>query len=601
MKIQHSFWFLAAIAIIPLVYSNETIDPAFTLRAILLAILALVTIFVARKQPLRTSPLLWIWCAYAGFNILSIFVAQNSGEAIYEASLTLLYGAWLFAALQMMRKEFLLLVLRTIALLGFVISFISLFQFFDIGFGFIPSWGLPGATMTTKNLMSSFLFLTLPATLYIAITEKRAWSVFSLISITMSVFVLLIAQTRAVWLGCAAAAFIASALFVLTFQRKNLWKAYRTGIFKTAIAIVSCILAIFVLNIATRTGPNETSTAERVGTIANYASDASAEARLNVWQESIEMFQDHPVLGVGPGNWKIWLPRYGLSKFPTTIQNGSIQWTETHNDFLEAFCETGIGGGLAFLFVFLFGIYLAIRSAHRTSNSSRETILAILIAACICGFGIVSFFDFPNARAEHSMLFILWLAMLPMSTGRANGSNQFSRYLALALVLPALLLSIQRFRAEHHERKLLEARLDHNWSEVISEFSQIYDSRSLTVDALATPLFYYKAEAEFMQQDYNAALRDNLEALNADPNHFFTLNNIGSCYVKLGNVSTGKVFLKKALAISPNFEESLLNLATVYFNQNKWDSAYEYVRKCDTSQEGSRAQKIARALRGTRR
>ena len=199
------------------------------------------------------------------------------------------------------------------------------------------------------------------------------------------------------------------------------------------------------------------------------------------------------------------------------------------------------------------------------------------------------------------MLFILWLAILPVSTDSDNGRNHYLRYLALALVIPALLLSIQRFVAEHHEKDLLQARIDQNWNGVLSEFNQIYKPRLLTLDALATSPFYYKAEAEFMLHDYNDALEDNLEALNAAPNYVCTLNNIGSCYVKLRNLSAGKVFFTRALAISPNFEESLLNLATVYYNQNELDSAYECVRKCDTSQVGSRAQKLARALWGIRK
>jgi O-antigen ligase len=218
----------------------------------------------------------------------------NSGEAIYKASIVLLYGAWLFAAMQIMTKEFRPIMLRTIAILGFVISFISLFQFFDIGFTYIPCWGIPAATMTTKNLMSSFLYLTLPATLYVTIIEKKKWSVFGLITLTMSIFVLLIAQTRAVWLATSVAGFVALVLFVLSAQSPMLWKNYKSNIRNSAIAVAACLIAIFVLNVAPRTGPNETSAAEKAGTIANYASDASAEARLNVWDESLEMFKDHP-------------------------------------------------------------------------------------------------------------------------------------------------------------------------------------------------------------------------------------------------------------------------------------------------------------------
>jgi hypothetical protein len=401
----------------------------------------------------------------------------------------------------------------------------------------------------------------------------------------------------------ASGASLLMALIIFTFaaQRKQLWNNYRKKLLHVAIAVATCLVAIFVIQLAPQSGVHETTTSERVGTIVNYSSDASAQARLNAWKKSIEMFQDHPLLGVGAGNWKIELPHYGLSVFLPNIQDGSIQWTHAHNDFIEVLCETGIGGALAFLSVFLIAIFLAIRSVRKTTNNSRESILATLISASIFGFGIISFFDFPNSRVEHSMLLMLWLAMIPTVPQKNDAQNNYIRYMAVILLLPGFLLSIKHFLAEQHEKTLLEARIDQNWNGVISEFPHSYDPRFITVDALSTPLLYYKAEAEFMQQDYNAALRDNLEALKADPNHFFTLNNTGSCYVNLGNLSMGKVFYRRALAISPNFEEALLNLAAVYFNQKQLDSAYECVRKCDTSQDGSRAQKYARALWGVDR
>lgn len=230
----------------------------------------------------------------------------------------------------------------------------------------------------------------------------------------MSIFVLLIAQTRSVWLGTAVAGFVTLVLFVLATKRSTLWKNYKIPIRNSGIAIAACLIAIFIFNVAPRTGYHETSAAAKAGTITNYTSDASAQARLNVWKKSIEMFKDHPALGVGPGNWKIILPKYGLSTFPPTIQDGSIQWTESHNDFIARLCESGIGGALAFLAIFVIAVYLAVRSARAKGNNPHEIILAILIAASTCGFAIVSFFDFPNARVEHSMLFVIWLGMLPM-------------------------------------------------------------------------------------------------------------------------------------------------------------------------------------------
>ncbi len=345
--------FLAGIAIIPFVYSTTGIDPAFTLRAVLLSVLTIVTIFATRTQPVRTSPLLWVWFVYAAFNVISIFVALNSGEAIYQASIILLYGAWLFACMQMLTKELLPSVLRTIAVIGFAVSFISLFQFFDLGFQNFPSRDLPSATMTTRNLMSSFIFLTLPATLFVTIIDKQNWRLFGVLTLIASIFVILIAQTRSVWLGCMVTGVVSVVLFMLSRHRKMIWKRYRSTIRNALIAISACLIVVFVFNFPPRRAPHEVGAFERANSITNYATDTSAILRFRVWDESFAMYKDHPWLGVGAGNWKIELPRYGLGNFSIREQSGQFQWTQAHNDFVAAFCESGLGGGLSFVAVFL--------------------------------------------------------------------------------------------------------------------------------------------------------------------------------------------------------------------------------------------------------
>ena len=193
---------------------------------------------------------------------------------------------------------------------------------------------------------------------------------------------------------------------------------------------------------------------------------------------------------------------------------------------------------------------------------------------------------------------MVWLSILSTQIGFGKASNnKIHYYIALLLVIPALWISIQRFSAEAHEKSLLEARINQEWDTVIAECNKIYDPKLLSIDALSTPLLYYKAEAEFMQQNYDAALRDNLLALKAHPNHFYTLNNAGSADIKTGNFPDGEMFYKMALAISPNFEESLLNLTVVFFNSKQYDSARMFLRRCDTTQPGSRAESFARALR----
>ncbi|HEY3874194.1 MAG TPA: O-antigen ligase family protein [Candidatus Kapabacteria bacterium] len=590
-------WFLLGIVIIPLVYSSAIIDPAFTPRAILLSVLTLITIVATRNEPVRTSPLLWIWAAYAACNVASIFVAQNSGEAIYYSSIVLLYGAWLFAVMQVKVKNIVSNVSRGIATLALLLSMIGLLQFFDLGFGFIPGGEEPYGTMLTKNLLSSFLFLTVPATFYCAIIERREWRMVGIAALLLTVFSILISQTRAVWLGGALFGIVFSLVFLLSKRRNELWDRYRVAFRVPALGIAACVVAVFVFNVAPRTGSKAVSAISKAETLTHYSSDTSSQMRLTVWKESIEMHRDHPLIGVGAGNWKIQLPHYGLGDFNDYIQNGSIQWTETHNDFLNALCETGIPGGLAYVALFIAAIFLLLRSL-RNASKPEERFLSISIVAMLCGFMVISFFDFPKSRVEHSMLLMLWFGFVPARAAKAKTS--FVWALPFILTIPALVLSFQRFSAETQEREVLQARADNDWQKEIAECNKIYNAKLLSLDALATPILYYKAEGEFMQTNYDASLRDNLKALKAFPNHFYTMNNIGSDYVKLGDDRTGESFYRKALAISPNFEESLLNLTAIYFNRHQYDSARMSLTRCDTSQPNSRAAQYAAALRKIR-
>ncbi len=602
---RRSFWFFAVLTAIPLVYSNATIDPALTLRAILLAVLTIVTIIATWKRPIRTSPLVWIWCLYAAFEVISISAAQNSGEAIYEASLALLYGAWLFAAMQMVTKAIVPNLLRTISILGIVTATIALLQNFGFGFGFLPGGAIPYATMTMRNMMSSFLFLTLPAGLFLLLSEGGYWRIFGLVTFFESLMVLLIAQTRAVWLAGLISLLAATVAFLLWADRTRLWRRYGLGIRNAGIIALACAAIVFLFHLTPyrsardTADPGSRTTSERLKPLLNYSEDTSANMRLTVWHESLEMFGAHPALGVGAGNWKIALPAYGLAKFPHYVQDGNYQWTETHNDFLAVLCEAGVGGGLAYLVFFIAAIYLCIEWLRRTANPS-EAIISIWVLAAVIGFGIISFFDFPKARVEHSMIFLLWLSLEQVYREPRNAilrPKSSWKYCAILLAIPGLLFSGERFRAEQHEKTLLEARINHDWDQEIAECNKIYDAKLLSLDALATPILYYRAEGEFMEQNYPAALRDNLSALEAFPNHIYTLNNTGSCYENLRNFRAAQVFYKRALGISPNFQESLLNLTAVYFNEGQFPDALATISRCDTSQNGSRAQTMARIVR----
>lgn len=86
----------------------------------------------------------------------------------------------------------------------------------------------------------------------------------------------------------------------------------------------------------------------------------SRQARIELLEEGWETFLDHPITGVGAGQFLNYNP-----------PDRRAAWNVTHNAFLEVAAETGIVGLVPFL-VFLGGGMLAPRAARRALTARRR-------------------------------------------------------------------------------------------------------------------------------------------------------------------------------------------------------------------------------------
>jgi tetratricopeptide (TPR) repeat protein len=71
------------------------------------------------------------------------------------------------------------------------------------------------------------------------------------------------------------------------------------------------------------------------------------------------------------------------------------------------------------------------------------------------------------------------------------------------------------------------------------------------------------------------ARSDFLKAQTDHPYHIHVLNNLGTCYAKLLNFEKAVEYYNRALALSPRFEQAILNLGAVYFQMAKYSQARE--------------------------
>jgi len=110
--------------------------------------------------------------------------------------------------------------------------------------------------------------------------------------------------------------------------------------------------------------------------------DASNEFRLAIWNAGARMFLDHPLLGVGLGQFST---AYG--KKYSGVQHGA--WANPHNLLLQVACETGLIG-LFFYGNFLWQIFKANGFLRKFGSSKTDIVRAVATACSATLLGVVA-------------------------------------------------------------------------------------------------------------------------------------------------------------------------------------------------------------------
>jgi len=123
--------------------------------------------------------------------------------------------------------------------------------------------------------------------------------------------------------------------------------------------------------------------------VANYK-EGSGRGRLIQYGNTLGMAADHPILGVGPGNWPVHYPRYMSPGDPSFDPDDIIPtnpWPSS--DWVAMLAERGIPASLCLLLVgaaIALGAWARVRRGSRYVPSLSDlTIVATLIAVVVVG------------------------------------------------------------------------------------------------------------------------------------------------------------------------------------------------------------------------
>lgn len=150
---------------------------------------------------------------------------------------------------------------------------------------------------------------------------------------------------------------------------------------------------------------------------AFLAADSSSEMRLALWESTLDMIFDHPLLGIGWGAYWLVYPSYDFY-----INDPAVKIVHAHNMYLNFAAEIGVFGALAYFGVFFGTLRLAFRRIEGSSfvQSFRLGVGLALLSVALGGMTDDVVFNMPT-----SMLLWMLLALVPASEklgGDGDGS-----------------------------------------------------------------------------------------------------------------------------------------------------------------------------------
>ncbi len=585
---------------------EPVIMPRFLLLSLLLVILMPLLFRQSRQTNFETiktvfrNPLIAFFGVFTITNIVMIGLATNLSEAVFSAAQTVLYLAFLTSSfiLMLQHRQYLLYSCRAISVLMLALGVIGILQYSGLAFTDLPGNYVVYATFANKNLLASVLSLMLPFAIYGVMQQKGYWSIAAMLGLIAGLFVIGIANTRAAWLAVAlgitatlgAAYVFRSALNV----PKKLGQVYKKRL--------TYILALGLLTLAVAAMSHFGFTrqdASRSKKIAGEARQGSSiDERFTLWSITGSMIVDHPLGGVGPGNWKIHMPSYGMEKLRSRF--GNLNFIRPHNDFLWVFSETGILGFAAFLGIFITA-FLFLWKIIQGQQAPEDKLLALLLGMSVIIYLTVSMFSFPRERIFHSMVLLHSLAALAylyqqQTPAKSKAPDKINWHtgaygLLLLLLLPGLYIGWQRFNGEIHTKKAITAQLQKKWSEQISHVTNAM-SPWYQIDPSGTPLHLYRGGAKIQLNKFEEAYTDLKEADRQHPYHIVVLANLGAYYDRKGDFKKAMGYFERALEMSPTMEGVLLNVAAIHIKQRQFDKALDFLDKCHPESRDPRVKRF---------
>jgi O-antigen ligase len=584
--------------LLPLVFCTTIIDPVLIPRQILLTafLFFIVVVLFLKKPELRfnfKNPLFYAFSAFVFLNFISFFQSDAIGEShTFFSKVFLLFSFFILTTTLLYNNVIRAdqLVIATIIFGLITVSFpaFELFQKMQSGEHLLRRIEKIQGSSANKNLLSSILFLCIPFC-FIGLQQGRKIRILALVTLIPTLIVLFTIRTRAVLI--AVFVFVILLICYKIKQRFSIKKRYCLS-FGIVLLLLSFSTYFFYLKDRVANFKNVTTDqAERY--LSRLLDSGTLENRFLFWKNSMLMWHDNLLFGVGLGNWQIQFPKYGLNSFKEyDIVNGVSTLQRPHNDFIWILCETGILGLLAYVVVFGI-VFYQLYSIIKKAAATKEKWQFYFILSGLIGYMIISFFDFPYERIEHQVILMLLFAIAASAyfKTKINADKNYKSlpYLLLIPIGYSFLVSFWRFNGEQHAVKMYAAKANQNWSETIYE-SKKASNYFYRLDNTTMPFTWYEGIGHFNENRPEESEACFEKAYKLTPYNIQVITNLASTYQLNGRPDEAIALYNEALKISGNFDEAKLSLAALYFNKKEYDKAFSTINEVKVNSKNPKYQ-----------
>ncbi|MFX0548032.1 O-antigen ligase family protein [Hathewaya histolytica] len=196
---------------------------------------------------------------------------------------------------------------------------------------------------------------------------------------------------------------------ILSFSR-NAWIGLSLGLL--ILVVIYNIKFIWTLGLGASLLLLLPNIRNRIKDITNVTQNSS---RIGLWRVGLLMIKDHPILGIGAGNYRVHYSSY--SQRINSYGYGPHDKFHPHNVYIKSQCELGIVGLISVILYLVFALKTIVRFSKTVENQYYKWFSFGFIASLV-SFMIMNFMD--NFFSAPKVFSFFWIIMAVFSCYEYN-------------------------------------------------------------------------------------------------------------------------------------------------------------------------------------